>query len=574
MAYVQNFQDDENDPLNPKNKADTSGNVTQTSTGGSGYVGAGQGVAPQSAGSSSGRWNNLQNYLSSNQGANTERLGGAISDKSTDLTNTANAQTNQIKTNTAQAADQNTVRQDQGVLDGLKNDPSKVNLDGFKKLAQAQYKGPQAEDFSGSQAQRDSADTYADQVQSTDIGKKEQALKSTFNNSNYNRGSAVLDSFIGFGNDDQNKRISSTASGNQQSLRDTLSNAQRDNTEQINQARNTTDQTRQQTNDAFNTAVGQSRTGIDASAKTLADRLAAKKTNVAGITSGLDSSDSAARNAAYAKLGISGDAGDKFLKSGAVNRNNIFNVNGDQSLGDVVDDSTQSRYAALSGLGASIGNNLQGYDFNKTGNSADDFNINQDRIASLNELGGLSKKFDTRLSSQNAERQSQQNRFKDLMSRYQSGLTNLSGIGQSGIDGEIEMAGQQYGFGKDVTAENLLSSAKYGRDLNIGDVVNDSERSRFKSLLDMVGGGDNPYGSLDDLGDEGSAVGLDQQNLTRLKNEGLASQAQQQEMLRLKQEEDDRLAMIASMKKKMGSIINKSNGFNGAQRTQTSKGVY
>lgn len=158
MAYY-NDQDDEqlkNDPNAPAGvqTAGESGTITGQGAGGPGGA-ATAAAEPQSTGASpgaSGQFVGIKQYLDANK-PQSAKLARDVSGYAEGLGNEARSQLEKGTNSFNQAVDQNTVNLNQELVDQAKIDPVKIandkdQLDQFKKMRDAQYKGPSSFDES------------------------------------------------------------------------------------------------------------------------------------------------------------------------------------------------------------------------------------------------------------------------------------------------------------------------------------------------------------------------------------------------------------------------------------------
>lgn len=167
-------------------------------TGNPGQAAAGGAAAgPDQKATKSGSWSNLMSYIDANKGNDTalgERVKGTVDAQAKQADEIKNSY--QTAANTAISA--NTVK-DSGVLDQLKNDPTKIDKAKFQTQYNASYNGPQSADQINNYAQ---AYQQANNVQGTaklasgDQADRIQLLDKSFARPSYSQGERQLDSFI------------------------------------------------------------------------------------------------------------------------------------------------------------------------------------------------------------------------------------------------------------------------------------------------------------------------------------------------------------------------------------------
>jgi hypothetical protein len=154
---------------------------------------------PASANSASGQYTNLQAYLDANKGNNqAQNLAGKVN---TEVDEAANAQ-KQSEQSFKGLVDQNTVKEDLGLYDKIKQDPTALgqeDKDTFTKMRTAQYRGPKnlADDFSDYvNAQKENSEAQqAGQATQSESGRM-ALLKRFYGRPDYTQGQQKLDQLL------------------------------------------------------------------------------------------------------------------------------------------------------------------------------------------------------------------------------------------------------------------------------------------------------------------------------------------------------------------------------------------
>lgn len=216
MAIVSNLNDDDE-----KDKQEGAAPQLGVQSNTVGQTGTAPGVPPQGApdaskGTSSGRFNNIGNYIKANQNFN--QAGGGLAGK---VAGNIQGQVGQVKQQIGdaagafgQAANQNRVKYDDGLVKGALADPTKFaadgnNLNAFAAQRDAAYKGPQGLDNqAGLQAGAQNAQQLATNAGTE--GGRFGLLKTMFNKPSYTGGQQKLDNLLMQGNKGQLKQLQAT----------------------------------------------------------------------------------------------------------------------------------------------------------------------------------------------------------------------------------------------------------------------------------------------------------------------------------------------------------------------------
>lgn len=214
MASILNPQDKE------KDEEQQSGAPQQVGGAQSATLGAGTGAAP--AGTKSGRFTNISNYLQANSGYNKD--GGGLAGK---IAGNINNQGNAVKQEVGKAqnefntaAQQNRVGYDEGTVNNALNDSTNFaqndqNVDKFQQQLNAKYQGPQG--IQNAEIHQNKAQNLQNLTkQTTTEGGRFGLLKNMFNKPTYTGGQQKLDNLLLQGNQGQLKNLTGTRQlGNQ-----------------------------------------------------------------------------------------------------------------------------------------------------------------------------------------------------------------------------------------------------------------------------------------------------------------------------------------------------------------------
>lgn len=214
MASIFNPQDKE------KDDEQQAGAPQQVGGGQSATLGS-AGAAP-AAGTKSGRFTNISNYLQANAGYNKDGggLAGKIAGNINNQGNAVKQEVNQAKDQFNNAAQQNRVAYDDNTVNKALNDSTNFaqndqNVDSFQKQLNAKYQGPQG--IQNAEIMQNKAQNLQDLTnQTTTEGGRFGLLKNMFNKPSYTGGQQKLDNLLLQGNQGQLKSLTGTRQlGNQ-----------------------------------------------------------------------------------------------------------------------------------------------------------------------------------------------------------------------------------------------------------------------------------------------------------------------------------------------------------------------
>ncbi len=236
-------------------------------------IGAGQGSSNQSNPTSSGRFTNLNNYLTANKGYN-EQGGGLAGQVTSNFKNQSNAikgNFNNAQTNFTQQAQQGTPQYDASLVNNALANPNQFvqntdNVNAFAKQRDASYTGPTT--FDADHNLHDKAVNLQDTANLTSSeGGRYSLLNKMFGKSGYSNGAQGLDNLLLQGNGQQLGALQNSRSL-PTDLINTMNNtiAQDENTAQQNMR--SASAVSQQTRDALNPNI----INYDTRAKALADQ--------------------------------------------------------------------------------------------------------------------------------------------------------------------------------------------------------------------------------------------------------------------------------------------------------------
>jgi len=375
MAYQQDFNLDED---KDKKQQDQGTVVASESSASTPSGGSGNGPQNQPKGTSSGSWTNLSNYITANQGNDSEMGNKVKSDIDTQADSATQA--GQVYGETANSRiDSGTVR-DNGTIDKIKTSPTAITGSAderakFDTSWNAYYNGPnQANEVEGYQQTGQlygAVEDSASNAQTYD-GRK-GLLKSSYARPSYSSGEQSLDSFIMGG-----------GSGGRQAINDIQSNYSNFNNgwgDLVNSVQgniqagvDTTNKTREDTR----SAVGQ---GVESYNKTFDDREVLLKEEgerqsreIERTRADLSSPGSARRQRAYAALGLNPEqiAIAESRYHGGSSNNSLITGGQRRGLGDLTSADEAASYAAINELAGN--SDLRG--LTPTGNLGESFTLN------------------------------------------------------------------------------------------------------------------------------------------------------------------------------------------------------
>ncbi len=486
MAYVENFNEDDELKKDDQGAVTTSSETTLQST-----PAAGGSSAPAAPAKPTGSgFTNLVSYVKANKPQAAEmgnKVTGGLQDQVNKNTTDATSYTSGVTSAAQESANKATGAAGQ-VTAGLNSNPASFAQDSWKQLfsdATAGYGGPT------SAANTDTARDIGGRVQKTDQGVKAlstfegrgQAVGDAYkDNQNYQRGEKNLDSFL-LGTGGGSEKLgafqqSYAAQDPSKGWQGLLSGAE--------------------------TAIGDSRTAAEGAKTTAQGQVGSKlagygdKFRGAGSALATESGTKATQLSGIKEAisrgdysGIPGlDAGTaKYLLDKGYSLEQLVSGTADRGLGDVVGQDDIAGYDALRGLTGDASE----FDFAKTGGTTNPFAVNSGAVSSAAQASGIESRLAKALADKQAERDSQYTAAQEALKTGKGGAA----LGISDADLQALFSG----YSGDLS--RVLSPTK-GAALNLGDVATDADRTELSSLLSGLGlsGTD-----LTDTQDEGAAYG-------------------------------------------------------------------
>lgn len=158
--------------------------------------GAQQQAARETRGSS-GRWTNLNQILDANR-EQADQFGGRIAGNVQSTMDQAEQGVTQAKSEFADQAQANTVRADQGMFNQIRQDPTKVDVQAFSRIRDAEYGGPMSLSDIGSFGEAQGQFQRADRQ--SELAGSEQGratlVRDQFGRPDYTRGQNQLDQLL------------------------------------------------------------------------------------------------------------------------------------------------------------------------------------------------------------------------------------------------------------------------------------------------------------------------------------------------------------------------------------------
>jgi|688.fasta_scaffold02085_29 hypothetical protein len=494
MAFVQEFEEDENQGQQQQQP----GGVVTSGSGSSVIQGNAQ--ASSSSGSAEPKktrtsgWSNLQNYITANQGndaAMGQKIAQGIGDTASEVTQAKGSVQGKAQEDIAR----NTVT-DQGVIQGLQTDPTKVSKDSFTSQVGAQYQGPDDvsayEDYAKGQSARSQLDEKLAKTQ-TEEGRN--ALIRGIAGQNYTQGLGNLDQFILSAGQQGKQALQDTRQqyGNTSQDWDNLMGSLN---EGFKSARGTTEKTAADTMAAYEQAFGGSTNAIKQAQTRTTETNAQRKKEYGANVAALGDKDAAKRAAAAKRLGID-TAALEYLRGIGFTPQQIASYSGDLNLGNIVDPKQKAQYEAL--LSLADRESQFSFDPSKAGQQATA--VKTDIVNAGKEAKALRDAKAQAVKDANNKRALEFQRLQDHIARggiYNDEIGKLTGLTKR----EFELARRgNYGG---VAIDPSLLSFDEGSKLNLGDVTTDAERKQWTNLMRVLGNRDTT--NFADTQQEGGAV--------------------------------------------------------------------
>lgn len=395
MAYLPyDPQQDQDEQAQQQGQPQVLGSAAAGTITGSGAGGA-QAQTPK--GTRSGSFTNLMSYVNANKG-NDAAMGSTVRGAVDQQASKAENAVGTFKTAAQTAADKGTVRQDDTVLNAIKNPTAGVVTDGVKKSfgerINAAYGGPAAvtdvEGYSDAQAQQGKLNSLVKQTGEGYEGAS-QLVDKVYARPSYNRGERSLDAFV-LSSGDAGQRALGDIQQTYQPKVGALDAATQAARDAIEQGKTTTAATRKGLLDAVSGKSDEFKRMYDSAAATAGRRNADFDADYNALVAGKED--------AWTGRGVSKSALD-FLRNSGGDLGRLVTRGASADAADLMSPGARDSYKALqqlvSGTGASIADldmdgdgQLAGADI---GLSASVNDLNE--IADLNSSIGSARKTDT-----------------------------------------------------------------------------------------------------------------------------------------------------------------------------------
>lgn len=512
MAYQQSFNDDDEEK---KQQGQSNEQVLSSESQSINTAPGSTTPSTQPAQKGSG-YTNLSQYVE----ANRPQAAGMAEKIAQGIDTQAQQQKSNIQSFQADASKraQEATVQDKGVVDSLASSPDKFAQQQWQDLFKQQtagYKGPQSaeelgsyQNVAGKQQRLDSSV----QALGTNEGRA-QAAKETFKplDAQYNQGENLLDTFLLGTGGGAEKLQQFQKSYQDQNLakqwQDTVAGA----TNQFNQAKNTTNATKQATETALKNATQ----GLESKFSGYGNQVEQEQAQNADALARLQSSlygenswDANSRRNAYNDIGLGFDQGE-WLRSQGMDLSKLISEGQSRSVGDLAQDQEIEGYKALLGL---QGRDSQ-IDLSRTGQTATPYTTNKDLIDTSRVALDLKAALDNRVKDSQAARDREYAKASEAATIPLSARVQQTGLSPQ----ELDAFSQVFGISSDdykYAADKGLINPEFlrkGVELNHGDVASDAERQQWGQIMQKLGiAGDI---NLQDLQDEGSAYQADSTGL-------------------------------------------------------------
>lgn len=249
MPYIQDIEEENEDKAVPVLGSSDGAPITSSSSQ----------KTPDNSGTSSGRFTNIQNYLNANKQQSgtlasgiTDKIDSSITESKSAIENKSSDFSNQVNAN---KIDLNT-----DVINQVKANPVNVNVDDFTKMRDASYSGPTELDVSNEEY------SLNDNLDRIDLTKSEAGrnalLVDTYQRPNYSTGQQNLDQLL-LQNNDSSKGVFNDLQSRWSGINDWLSGVKTDAVNQVTNAVNTTNATKQAANEAVNQELSDFQTNLN-----------------------------------------------------------------------------------------------------------------------------------------------------------------------------------------------------------------------------------------------------------------------------------------------------------------------
>lgn len=503
MAFVQEFEDEDQGQGQPQQGGQVvTSTGTSTITGGGSQTPAAQGA--RSAKPTRTGWSNLQNYLTANRG-NDASMGQRIAGKIGEQAQGVEA----ARTAIVPAAQQDIARStvtDQGIIEALRTNPTKVDKDRFQTQAGATYEGPQdVSEYADYARGQQAATGLEERLGLTKTEEGQKALLQDIARPNYSSGLANLDQFILSAGEEGKKSIAGTQQQYGNVAQDWSSLLSGLN-EQFRQAKATTEETAAQTQKAYEDVLGATKGGLQQTAATLPGVNKARAEQVTRLQSQFASKDPKVRADLAKTLGITPQVLNYLQNTLGYKPQEIVNYAGDLALGDIVNPEDRARYEAL----LSLGDRASEFSFAGTG-KAKPVQIKTDILKAAADALALRSGVESRTAAEQKKRKDIADR---VMKKVAAGQWDAEVQRETGLTQEDVFLAKQGSVGggpvrdpRQLTAKVAIDTALKltpGAALNVGDVATAKERKAWQDLMKILGSRDKL--SLADVQKEGSAL--------------------------------------------------------------------
>jgi hypothetical protein len=515
MAFVK---DDDEEKLGQPGQAQGSETVLS-----SGNTAQGPGGAPQAAGSGPAEkpkgtgWTNLVSYVDANkpqaQGM-AQKVVGNVGTKANEVKTNAGI----FATGANEAIANQTPKRDDSIIADIGTNAASVANDAtrrqqYEDMRTASYQGPKsANEIEGYQ---ENAQGYQNVAKSADALEDFEQRRGTIAQayeprSDYTAGESRLDSFlVGQGPARETilegKGTYGTGSEYGKGWDDLLTGIGSN----IDAADATANKIKTDTNDAMTGAVEKIGTTFSGYSDVAGASNKANQATFDRLGKELVDANPNVRNKAFAEIGLDSGTGEWLLKNGA-DLKGLIAAGKERTAGDYAKDDELAQFNALSSLSPSTGldQNLA----TRTGNDANAFKSNQQKIEDGRQAKALQDSLENRLKTEQGKRDSELKVYTDAITSYNAGPSNYSADPTAHLAPLSRLTGISTKALAEAQAKglNIDQYLTTGKNLNVGDVATDDERSGWASLLGKIG--INPTYDVRDTQDEGKS-GFDSEGL-------------------------------------------------------------
>jgi hypothetical protein len=476
-------------------------------------------TSSKKSGSGTG-WTNLQNYIGANAG-NDAAMGGKIAGKIGDTASQVTTAGQGLSTKATADTAANTVT-DQGVIQGLQSDPTKVDKKAFQTQVGATYKGPQDVTAYEEYAQGQQAGSKLNQkLDATKTAEGQGTLLKDIAGENYTRGLQGLDQFILSAGEQGKKSIADT-----QQQFGNVTNDWAALTGNLNQgftrARETTEKTAADTSKAFEDVYGATKGAVTKAQDSLQGVNKARQDEVNNLQKMFASDDPKVQGDIAKRLNIT--PADLYYMRTILGfkPEEIIAYSGDRSLGDVVDPQAKARYEALLGLA----DRQSEFSFAGSGRGPQGATVKTDVVKAAQDAKAIRDAVTSKAREENDRRLKAQARIQsDIQNgNYTPEVAQATGL----TEREFRVATTgQYSSGFDNIPVDFKMTA--GRNLTAGDVATPEQRKQWDSLMKVLGSRDKT--SLTSTGADNSLATFNVEDVRRAVAQGDATAAERNAMM-------------------------------------------